>query len=160
MDVYDAQSMSRRRLLLLVGVLASVLTIWIFSRPDSEIDATRRHFIELQFQVAAAREGKTLRATDRGRTMRLRAQARAASGAQREALEAEASTLEAGLAWGNRTAVRAAVLAEPLIALRRPTDSIVSPRLPLSTSRPKSELPPRRQQRRPPPKRVVASPVT
>ena len=124
MDVYDAQFMSRRRLLLLVGVLASVLTLWIFSRPNSEIDATRRHFGELQRHVDAAREGKTVRATDRGRVMRLRAQARAASGAQRETLEAEASTVEAGLAWGNRATVRAAVLAEPLIALRRPVDVV------------------------------------
>ena len=124
MDVYDAQRQSRRRLLLLLGVLASVLTIWGLSRPDSEIDQTRRHFVELQRQVAAARDGKTARATDRGRVMRLRAQARAASGAQREAFEAEASTLEAGLAWGNQATVRAAALAAPLVALRRPSVSI------------------------------------
>ncbi|MEQ1909553.1 MAG: c-type cytochrome [Vicinamibacterales bacterium] len=134
MDVNDAQFRSRRRLLLLVGVLASVLILWIFSRPDSEIDATRRHYVELQRQVAAAREGKAVRATDRSRIMRLRAQARAATGAQRETLEAEASTVEAGLAWGNRATVRAAVLAEPLVAFRRPAEAPAVPGAPANVT--------------------------
>lgn len=124
MDVKDAQLESRRRLLLLVGVLASVLIIWFFSSPASEIDATRGHFVELQRQVAAAREGKVARATDRGRVMRLRAQARAASGAQKEALDAEANSVESGLAWGNRATVRAAVLSQPLLTVWGGVDSI------------------------------------
>ena len=75
--------------------------VWTLARPLPEIERHRRHFAELQRQVAAAQSGKTARAAERGRVLRLRAQARAAAGAQRDAFEAEADALDAHLAWGD-----------------------------------------------------------
>ena len=127
MAVDDALRRARRGLLFLVGVLVSTVTVWTLSRSDSEIDGTRRHFAELQRQVVAGRAGKAARANDRGRVLRLQAQARAASGASRDALEAQASAINATLAWGDGAAVRAAVLASPLIARGRTVAPVVVP---------------------------------
>jgi mono/diheme cytochrome c family protein len=102
-----------------VGLLVSVVAAWALSRPPSEVEQARRHFAELQRQVAAARESKGTRATDRGRVMRLRAQARAANGEQRAVFEAEAGEIEARFGWGDPAVVRAALLTAPLVTMAR-----------------------------------------
>jgi cytochrome c2 len=103
------------RLLAIAAVLLSAIATWALSRHPSEVEQHRRHFAELQHQVEIARQTSAGRRTDRGRVMRLRAQARAASGAQRDAYDAEASTIESGLAWGDRAGVRAALLTGPML---------------------------------------------
>lgn len=96
--------------------------VWTLARPLPEIERHRRHFAELQRQVAAAQSGKTARAAERGRVLRLRAQARAAAGAQRDAFEAEADALDAHLAWGDRGTVRTALLSSPWVPVSRRTE--------------------------------------
>ena len=107
------------RLFAAIAVLSALIVGGGLSRPLSEVQQIRRHFADLQRQVDSARQSRSTRAADRGRVMRLRAQARAASGAQRESYEAEASALEARLAWSDSTTVRAAVLAGPMVTLSR-----------------------------------------
>ena len=97
----------------------SIVITWALSRPASEVEQTRRHFVALQREVTAARDGKAARATARGRVARLRAQARAADAQQRTALDAEAARLDNGLSWGAPASVRAAVLSAPLVTVRR-----------------------------------------
>ncbi|HUR34680.1 MAG TPA: c-type cytochrome [Vicinamibacterales bacterium] len=113
--------MSLRRLLTALAVLIALLAGWWLARPLSEVQRHRRHLAALQRQVDAARDSRAARASSRGRVMRLRAQARTSSGAQRAAFEAEAAAIEAGLGWNDRAAVRAAVLAAPLVDLARST---------------------------------------
>lgn len=98
-----------------VAIAVSLAAIWFLGRAPSEVDQARRRFDALQRQVTAARDSRQVRQADRGRVMRLRAQARAANGAQRDAFEAEASAIERRLGWDDRATVRAAVLAQPLI---------------------------------------------
>ena len=105
------------RLFAAMAVLAALIVGWGLSRPFSEVQQIRRHFANLQKQVDAARQSRSARAADRGRIMRLRAQARAASGAQRESYEAEASALEARLNWSDTATVRAAVLGGPIVTV-------------------------------------------
>jgi cytochrome c2 len=107
------------RIVALVGLLAALAALWLLARPLGEVARTRRQFAELQQQVALARESAAARAADRNRVMRLRAQARASSGAQRDTYEAEASAIDARAGWGNRAMVRAAVLAAPIVNFRR-----------------------------------------
>ncbi len=112
---------ARARLLCVLGALVSLVVLWVLGRPLPEIEEARRHFVELQRQVTAARESRAVRTADRGRVMRLRAQARLASGGQRDAFVAEADALESRTAWGDRAQVRAIVLDAPLVSLRRTT---------------------------------------
>jgi mono/diheme cytochrome c family protein len=100
-----------------VAMVVSLAAIWFLGRAPSEVDQAHRRFDALQRQVAAARDSRQARQADRGRVMRLRAQARAASGAQRAAFEAEASAIEDRLGWSDGASVRAAVLSQPLIAI-------------------------------------------
>jgi len=117
------------RLLPWIAVAIALISAWALSRRPSEVEQTRRHFVELQRQVAAARDTRSARASDRGRVLRLRAQARTASGAQRERFAAEAAAIEMRLEWGDRATVRPAVLSAPLI------------RSPLRTSAPAGVVP-------------------
>jgi mono/diheme cytochrome c family protein len=102
-----------------MALAVALLVTWLLARPLSEVDRSRRQFAQLQRAVTDARESRTARAADRGRILRLRAQARAANDAQRPAFEAEAAGIEARIGWGDSDAVRAAVLSEALIPVRR-----------------------------------------
>jgi mono/diheme cytochrome c family protein len=102
-----------------LAVLAAVVATWALVRPLTEVQRHRRHLAELQRQIAAASETRTTRAADRSRIMRLRAQARTASGSQREAFDAEAAAIETRLGWSDRDVVRAAVLRAPLVSAFR-----------------------------------------
>ena len=116
------------RLFPYVAIALAVAATLALSRPPSEVERTRRHFNELQRQVAAARESRTGRAADRGRILRLRAQARSASATQRAVFEAEAEGIETRLGWGDRPTVQAAVSAAPLLTfLRTPAPEGVAP---------------------------------
>lgn len=109
----------RRGWFFVVGVLVSIASLWTLTRAGSEVEQQRRHFVTLQRDVAAARQSKDARARDRGQVLRLQAQARASSGAEHDAFEAQASALSAKLAWGDRTTVRAAVLSTALVTVDR-----------------------------------------
>ena len=93
------------RLFAAAGILFSIIAGWALSRPLSEVQQVRRHLAYLQTQMEAARQSSGRRTAERSRIMRLRAQARAASGAQRESYEAEASTIEARLGWSDAATV-------------------------------------------------------
>ena len=109
------------RLFAAAGILLSIVAGWALSRPLSEVQQIRRHFADLRRQVDAARQSSGARAADRSRVMRLRAQARAASGTQRESYEAEASVIEARLGWSDAATVRSAVLTGPMVTVSRET---------------------------------------
>lgn len=106
-------------LVAVAGVVAAVGLVWWWSRPVDEVTAGRRRFVELQRQIAAARETGGARLALRGQVLRLQAQARASQGEQREALERQAAQAEARLAWGDAPSVRAAVLGRALLAPSR-----------------------------------------
>lgn len=99
--------------------MVATVAAWWFGRPLPEIERTRRHFVELRRQVAAAERAKTTRSSDRARVLRLRAQARAVPDAQKAPLEAEAAALETTLAWGDAGVVRTAVRSGPLVPVLR-----------------------------------------
>ncbi|MFN7984181.1 MAG: c-type cytochrome [Vicinamibacterales bacterium] len=109
----------RRGWLFLAGLLPSIAVVWTLSGSDSEIDQQRRHFAYLQREVESARQGKDARVRERGRLLRLQAQARATTGAEHDTYTAQATALASGLEWGDRATVRAAVLATPLVSVRR-----------------------------------------
>jgi mono/diheme cytochrome c family protein len=109
------------RLINAAAVLVAAIVLWALARPLPEAEQHRRHFADLQQQVALVQQTKGARATDRGQVMRLRAQARGAAGAQRAAFEAQAAAIESRLAWGSREVVRAAVYSAPFVSLRRRT---------------------------------------
>jgi mono/diheme cytochrome c family protein len=115
--VEDPRRWNRPAVVTAAALVVSLVVIWFLGRTPSETDQARRRFADLQQQVAVARESRQTRQSDRGRVMRLRAQARAAAGAARDAFEAEAVAVEARLGWGDRAAVRSAVLSQPLIRL-------------------------------------------
>ena len=53
--------MFRRDVLVpVVGMLLSLVAVWVLAGPRTEIERTRRHFVELQRQVAIARRGQAL----------------------------------------------------------------------------------------------------
>lgn len=118
MAANDLRAQPRRGWLFAVGLLAAIATLWTLSRAGSEVDQQRRHFAHLQREVEVARQGKDARLRERGRLLRLQAQARATSGAEHDAFEAQARTLSSQLAWGDRTTVRAAVLSTSLVSWR------------------------------------------
>jgi cbb3-type cytochrome oxidase cytochrome c subunit len=119
----DPGRRARRRSILLsiVPYVVAIVAFWWLARPLPEVAANRRHFVELERQVGVARESRGGRSADRGRVMRLRAQARNAAGSERAAFESEAATLESRLEWGDAVTVRGAVLATPLVTLSRST---------------------------------------
>ncbi|MGC4083151.1 MAG: c-type cytochrome [Vicinamibacterales bacterium] len=102
-----------------MAVLAATGAVWLFGRPLPEVEQQRRHFAELQRQVALADASKTARAADRARLMRLRAQSRTANGGERERFDAEVQAIDSRLGWRDTLTVRSAVHATPFIALRR-----------------------------------------
>ena len=72
-----------------LGTLLSLVALWVFAGPRSEIERTRRHFVELQRQVAIARQGQ----------------------------RTEAAAIASPRFWGDAATVRHAVLATPLVTL-------------------------------------------
>ncbi len=100
-------------------MLVAAVALWALGRPLPEAEQHRRHFADLQRQVDLAQQTKTARVGERGQVLRLRAQARGAGGAQREAFEAQAAAIESRLGGGTREVVRASVYGAPLISLRR-----------------------------------------
>ena len=114
-------SLRSTRLITAAAVVAAAGVLWTLARPLPDAEQHRRHFADLQQQVALAQQTKPARAIDRGQVMRLRAQARGAAGAQRTAFEAQAAGIEARLGTGTRDIVRASVYAAPLVSLSRHT---------------------------------------
>jgi cbb3-type cytochrome oxidase cytochrome c subunit len=110
------------------GLVVAVAAFWFLARPLAEVQRHQGQFTELQRQIASAQNTRSARAAARGRILRLRAQARATTSEQHAALDAEAAALEAQVGWGDRTAVRQAVLASPLVRLTRSRDSSVRQR--------------------------------
>lgn len=94
---------------------------WVLARPLPEVEQQRRHFAELQRQVRLAESTRAARQSDRGRVLRLQAQARAASGVHQAALTTEAAALESRVGWGDVAAVRGAVAGAPLLTVLRTT---------------------------------------
>lgn len=117
MAVDDLRSGPSRRGLTIAGLVLCVAALWTLSRAGSEVEQGLRHFAELQRQVTVARQTKDARAGERGRLLRLQAQARAASGAARESFDAQARVVAAQFDGSDRRLVRQAVLSSSLLAL-------------------------------------------
>ncbi|MGE3955970.1 MAG: c-type cytochrome [Vicinamibacterales bacterium] len=109
------------RLIAVAAVLVAAAVVWGLGRPLPDIEQQRRHFADLQRRVARAEQDKAARQADRGRVLRLRAQARAAAGAQQAAFTAEADQVARRLGWGDAASVRADVLDAPVVTLARTT---------------------------------------
>ena len=103
------------------AVVIALATGWLLARPVPEIEQHRRHLVDLQREVAQATATKNARASERGRVLRLRAQARAAQGDERTALDDQAATAAASLGWTESAAVRTALLGRPLLTARLAT---------------------------------------
>ncbi|MEQ1909554.1 MAG: c-type cytochrome [Vicinamibacterales bacterium] len=88
--------MFRRDVLVpVVGLLLSLVALWVLAGPRTEIERTRRHFVELQRQLVIARQGEEPRASDRD----------------------QAAVIASRRLWGDAAAVRNAVLSTPLVTL-------------------------------------------
>ena len=111
------RSIFRRDVLVpVVGTLLSLAALWVLAGPRSEIDRTRRHFVELQRQVVIARVGPRTQASDRGQPSQPRSRTRSPEGT-RAAGETDAAAVASRLLWGDAASVRSAVLTTPLVTL-------------------------------------------
>ncbi|MFN7916817.1 MAG: c-type cytochrome [Vicinamibacterales bacterium] len=109
------------RLTTLAAVLAAAVVVWFAGRPLPEIEQQRRHFAALQRQIRLAESTKAARQADRGRLLRVQAQARLSQGAQKAAFDAEAAALAEGIGWGDTSVVRAALRDTPMVPVSRTT---------------------------------------
>ena len=113
------KSKSRRaRLTWSVGLVLSLVALWALTRPRTEVEQTRRHFVELQWQIGIARENQRSRASDRDRATPT-SQTTGADGTQTVALNAAA--VESSQLWRDVATVRRAVLSTPLVTFPGPS---------------------------------------
>jgi mono/diheme cytochrome c family protein len=103
----------------LFGMAAGLAIVSHAPGHPTELSLHQQHFAALRREVGAARQTQSARTAGRRQLLRARAQARSADQTARAAFDVEATRLEARLGWGDRSTVRAAVLAAPMIQFSR-----------------------------------------